>query len=39
MGFNKKDLEAIAASLSERQKIPPAILFRPDEAVPSNRPG
>jgi peroxiredoxin len=39
LGFNKKDLEAIAAELSERQKIPPAALFRPDESVPANRPG
>jgi hypothetical protein len=38
-GFNKKDLEAIAASLSERQKIPLAVFFRPEEAVPANRPG
>jgi peroxiredoxin len=39
LGFTKKDLEAIAAGLSERQKIPPAALFRPDESVPANRPG
>jgi peroxiredoxin len=39
LGFNKKDLEAIAASLSERQKIPLAVLFQPEEAVPANRPG
>jgi peroxiredoxin len=39
MGFNKKDLEAVAAELSEREKIPPAALFRPDESVPANRPG
>ena len=39
LGFNKKDLEAIAAELSERQKIPSAALFRPDESVPANRPG
>ncbi|HEY8714041.1 MAG TPA: TlpA disulfide reductase family protein [Candidatus Acidoferrum sp.] len=38
-GFNKKDLEAIAAHLSERQKLPLAVLFRPEEAVPANRPG
>jgi peroxiredoxin len=38
-GFNKKDLEAIATNLSERQKIPPAVLFRPEDAVPANRPG
>jgi peroxiredoxin len=39
MGFNKKDLEDVAAELSERRKMPPAILFRPDESVPANRPG
>ena len=39
MGFNKKDLEAVAAVLSERNKIPLSVLFRPDESVPTNRPG
>jgi peroxiredoxin len=39
MGFNKKDLEAVAAELSERNKIPLSVLFRPDESVPANRPG
>jgi peroxiredoxin len=39
MGFNRKDLEVIAADLSQRHKIPPAALFRPDESVPENRPG
>jgi peroxiredoxin len=39
MGFNKKDLETVAAELSERRKIPPSALFRPDESVPTNRPG
>jgi peroxiredoxin len=39
MGFNKKDLEAVAAELSKRGKMPPAVLFRPDESVPANRPG
>jgi peroxiredoxin len=39
MGFNKKDLEAVAAELSERRKIPLSALFRPDESVPTNRPG
>ena len=38
-GFNKKDLEAVAAELAERRKIPSAALFRPDESVPTNRPG
>jgi peroxiredoxin len=39
MGFNKKDLETVAAELSERRKIPAAAFFRPDESVPANRPG
>jgi peroxiredoxin len=39
MGFNKKDLEAVAVELSERRKIPLSALFRPDESVPANRPG
>jgi peroxiredoxin len=39
MGFIKKDLEALAAELSERGKIPLSALFRPDESVPANRPG
>ena len=38
-GFNKKDLEVIAAELSQRHKIPLSALFRPDESVPPNRPG
>lgn len=39
LGFNKKDLEVIAAELSARQKLPSTPLFRPDESVPANRPG
>jgi hypothetical protein len=39
MGFNKKDLETVAAELSERHKIPLSALFRRDESVPTNRPG
>jgi peroxiredoxin len=39
MGFDRKDLEAVAAELSQRHKIPPSALFRPDESVPANRPG
>lgn len=38
-GFDKKDLETIARELSERRKIGPAALFRPDENVPANKPG
>jgi peroxiredoxin len=39
MGFAKKDLETVAAELSERHKIPLSAFFRPDESVPTNRPG
>src|SRR2546421_8217654 len=39
MGFDKKDLETIAAYLAERKKISVSPLFRPDEVVPSNKPG
>lgn len=39
MGFVKNDLEQIAAQLAKQQKIPPAALFRANEAVPANRPG
>jgi peroxiredoxin len=38
-GFNRKDLETIAASLAEREHITPAALFRPDERVPDHKPG
>lgn len=39
MGFDKKDLESIAAALAERKKIAPAAFFRPDESVPAHKPG
>lgn len=39
MGFDRKDLEAIAASLAERRTMALAPLFRPDEVVPANKPG
>jgi len=39
MGFNKIDLEKIAAHLAERKKISLAPLFRSDEVVPANKPG
>ena len=38
-GFDKKDLEAIAAELAQRSNIMLAPLFRPDEVVPINKPG
>jgi cytochrome c biogenesis protein CcmG, thiol:disulfide interchange protein DsbE len=38
-GFNRKELEEIAASLAERQRAAPAALFRPDERVPNHKPG
>jgi len=39
MGFDKKDLETIAAWLAEYKQIASAPLFRPDEAVPAHKPG
>lgn len=39
MGFDKKDLETIAATLADRKEIALAALFRPDEVVPANKPG
>ena len=39
MGFDKKDLETIAGELAERRKMALAPLFRPDEVIPSNKPG
>jgi cytochrome c biogenesis protein CcmG/thiol:disulfide interchange protein DsbE len=39
MGFDKKDLETIAAHLAERKRISLTPLFRPDEVVPANKPG
>jgi peroxiredoxin len=39
MGFNKAELEAVAAELSTHQKMAPVPFFRPDESVPANRPG
>jgi peroxiredoxin len=39
MGFDRKDLEAIAASLAERQAMAMAPLFQPEEVIPANKPG
>jgi peroxiredoxin len=39
MGFDKNDLESMAAYLAERKKIPRAALFRADESVPAQKPG
>jgi hypothetical protein len=39
MGFDKVDLEKIAAELSQRRKIAAAPLFRPDEVIPAQKPG
>jgi len=39
VGFDKKDLETVAAQLAERRKIALAPLFRPDEVIPANKPG
>ncbi len=39
MGFDKKDLETIAAELAQGRNIMLAPLFRADEIVPINKPG
>jgi peroxiredoxin len=39
MGFDRKDLETIAASLSDRRAMALTPLFRADEIVPANKPG
>jgi len=39
MGFDKGDLEKIAAKLSQRRQIAAAPLFRTDEVVPAQKPG
>jgi peroxiredoxin len=39
MGFDKKDLEAIAGELAERRKMALTPLFLPDEVIPANKPG
>jgi peroxiredoxin len=39
MGFDKGDLEKIAAELSQRCKTASVPLFRPDEVVPAQKPG
>lgn len=39
MGFDKKDLETIAAELAERKKMSRTPLFNPNENVPANKPG
>lgn len=39
MGFDKADLEKIAAELSQRRKIVSEPLFRSNEVVPAQKPG
>ena len=39
MGFDKGDLEKIAAELSQRHRIAAAPLFRSDEIIPAQKPG
>ena len=39
MGFDKKRLESIAATLAERKKMVHAPLFRANESVPELKPG
>ena len=38
-GFNRKELEEIAATLAEREHIAPAALFHPNERIPDHKPG
>jgi peroxiredoxin len=38
-GFDRNDLEAIAARLADRRAMAITPLFRPDEIVPANKPG
>lgn len=38
-GFDKRDLETIAAELANRQKIPLEALFAATESVPAHKPG
>jgi peroxiredoxin len=39
MGFEKKGLEDIGSFLAERQKLPAATLFLPNEKIPEHKPG
>lgn len=39
MGFDKEELENVAAQLAARRGMAPAALFRPGENVPPHRPG
>jgi len=39
MGFDKKDLESIAATLAELKRTGAAPLFSPKESVPAHKPG
>ena len=39
MGFDKKELESVAAELAAGRKMAPAALFRPGENIPDHKPG
>jgi peroxiredoxin len=39
MGFDRKDLDSIAAELAERRKMAPSPLFLAGESVPDHKPG
>lgn len=39
VGFNKSDLESIAAALAEHESSAPTALFLPNESVPDHKPG
>jgi peroxiredoxin len=39
MGFDRKGLEDIGSFLAQRQKLPAAALFLPNEKIPEHKPG
>jgi peroxiredoxin len=39
MGFDRRDLQSIAAELAERRKMAPSSLFLAGESVPDHKPG
>ena len=39
MGFDKRELESVAAELAAKRKLAPTALFRPGENIPAHRPG
>jgi peroxiredoxin len=39
MGFDKRELESVAAELAAKRKLAPTALFRAGENIPAHRPG